>query len=178
MQQLHTLALCIGLRPAARRLGIKERTALTWSHRGNWKLSEVFALSHCPAHSGRPAAKSNAITAHEALTQIFSEQSEDTRLYLSAASLKAAHDASKAKGHTLRSKSGSTGLLNVARTTDIVHGWTAARQQPAVQIANVVLPTPEQSADLKAVDRRLDALTRLFNQSPTGGGGGASTKDA
>jgi transposase len=37
-EAVHILAYSIGAREAARRLGIKESTLLSWSHRGKWKL--------------------------------------------------------------------------------------------------------------------------------------------
>jgi hypothetical protein len=37
-EAVRILALSIGAREAARRLGIKESTLLSWSHRGKWKL--------------------------------------------------------------------------------------------------------------------------------------------
>jgi hypothetical protein len=37
-EAVHMLALSIGAREAARRLGIKESTLLSWSHRLKWKL--------------------------------------------------------------------------------------------------------------------------------------------
>jgi hypothetical protein len=37
-EAVHILAISIGAREAARRLGIKESTLLSWSHRLKWKL--------------------------------------------------------------------------------------------------------------------------------------------
>lgn len=37
-EAVKTLAMLIGARAAARRLGINEKTVLSWSHRGKWKL--------------------------------------------------------------------------------------------------------------------------------------------
>jgi uncharacterized protein YjcR len=37
-EAVHMLAISIGAREAARRLGIKESTLLSWSHRLKWKL--------------------------------------------------------------------------------------------------------------------------------------------
>jgi transposase-like protein len=37
-EAIHMLALSIGAREAARRLGINESTLLSWSHRLKWKL--------------------------------------------------------------------------------------------------------------------------------------------
>jgi transposase len=37
-EAVHVLAISIGAREAARRLGIKESTLLSWSHRLKWKL--------------------------------------------------------------------------------------------------------------------------------------------
>lgn len=39
-EAIHILAYSIGAREAARRLGIKESTLLSWSHRLKWKLPQ------------------------------------------------------------------------------------------------------------------------------------------
>jgi transposase-like protein len=37
-ESVRVLAQAIGARAAARNLGINEKTVLSWSHRGKWKL--------------------------------------------------------------------------------------------------------------------------------------------
>jgi len=164
--QLHVLALAIGLRPAARKLGINEHTATVWSHRYKWRIADYLS-SH--ARTSQDPKKSNEVTAHTALKDVIDEQGEDTRLYLSAASLKSAYHAATLEGRSILEKETSQALLNTARTADVVHGYTAARQQGvSVQIANVIMPTEEEKAQRKAIDAKLDEITRRL--VPPGGG--------
>jgi hypothetical protein len=49
-ESVRALALAIGARAAQRRLGINEKTVLSWSHRGKWKLP-------LRRNTGRPALR-------------------------------------------------------------------------------------------------------------------------
>ena len=57
---------------------------------------------------------------------------------------------------------GAAGLRDAAIATGIATDKMLALtgQLPLVQIANVVLPTPEQDAQRQAIDRKLDEITR------------------
>jgi hypothetical protein len=48
-ESVRVLALQIGARAAARRLGINEKTVLSWSHRGKWKLPLRRNIGRPPA---------------------------------------------------------------------------------------------------------------------------------
>jgi hypothetical protein len=48
-ESVRALALQIGARPAARRLGINEKTVLSWSHRGKWNLPLRRNIGRPPA---------------------------------------------------------------------------------------------------------------------------------
>jgi transposase-like protein len=60
---------------------------------------------------------------------------------------------------------GKAGLRDAAIGTGIAVDkmHTLTGQLPCVQIANVVLPTPEQDAERKAIHRQLDDITRLLS---------------
>src|SRR6201985_1039220 len=58
-EAVRILAFSIGAREAARRLGIKESTLLSWSHRGKWKL---------PRHKvGRPPLELKVVSPGDVL---------------------------------------------------------------------------------------------------------------
>lgn len=159
-EALHALALLIGLRPAARKLGINEKTATVWAFREKWNLSKAFA------HHGKPLAtfrgqKSKEVSIREAVAESLAEQSEDTRLYLSATALKASHDFASRDPGTFIDQRASQALLNVSKTGDTVHGWTAQRQQGTqVQVAVVNMPSAEERAERKQMHNALDAIAR------------------
>jgi hypothetical protein len=139
---------------------VKEDTACFWAWKEKWELPQVFA----PLRNAIKQASSNA---HAAISEVITEQGEDSRLYLSAAGLKAAHHAAKLNGHHLLTKETSQALLNTARTADVVHGYTASRQQGvSVQIANVIQPTPEEKAERQAMFAKLEEITRRLAAPP------------
>jgi hypothetical protein len=158
LEALHALALLIGLRAAARKLGINEKTACTIAARNKWELSKVDGLA--PLRAPRPATKSHVgQNATDLLSTSLREASDDSRLYLSAAVLKASHAAAASQGDALLKQGTSIALLNTARTGDITHGWTAERAKPAQVNVAVVMPTPEQDAERQAAHDALDAIT-------------------
>jgi hypothetical protein len=147
-------APAIGLRAAARKFGVKENTALAWAHREHWILPDVFKPI-------RRRCNQAAISAHEAQQSVIAEQGEESRLYLAAAGLKASYEAAQRDGASLLDKNASIAVLNHARSLDTVHGWTASRTAgPTVQIANVVMPTPEEKAERQAMFAKLEEITR------------------
>ena len=80
-ESVRMLAQAIGARAAARRLGINEKTVLSWSHRGKWKLP-------LRRNIGRPALRSQ-VSPSDALAE-FRRQGGLTRLDRARAIAKAA----------------------------------------------------------------------------------------
>ena len=112
----------------------------------------------------RGRRQSTGVDAHTAIESTFHELSEETRVYLSAAGLKASFEAASSNGAELLSKAKSLAMPNTARTADVVHGWSAARQQPTVQAVQVVLPTAEMGAERRRLDDKLDEITRFLKE--------------
>src|SRR5215475_6054533 len=100
--KLRALAMLIGLRAAARKLGVKEQTAGIWAHRGNWQLSKIDGFA--PLRVDPRRAKSHENTIYASIEQSLRETSEDTRLYLSAAALKAGIAAAGMEGTEILGK--------------------------------------------------------------------------
>lgn len=157
-QQVHAKALLIGIRPAARFFGIKETTACQWAKRYKWKLPDCLKEFKLKPHRKRD------LSSHDVINRFASsidEHGEHSRLYLSAATLKASHELAQAGGHTAGERVPYAGLLNVSRSGDTVHGWQAQRTAgPTVQIANVILPTPQEQAERQAMFAKLEEITR------------------
>jgi hypothetical protein len=80
-ESVRMLAQAIGARAAARKLGINEKTVLSWSHRGKWKLP-------LRRNIGRPALRSH-ISPSDALAE-FKRQGELTRMDIARAIAEAA----------------------------------------------------------------------------------------
>jgi transposase len=79
-EAVHVLAQAIGARPAARSLGINEKTVLSWSHRGKWKLPQ--------RKGGRPASRSQ-VSPSDVLAE-FRRQGGLTRINMARAIAEAA----------------------------------------------------------------------------------------
>lgn len=175
-EHVHSLALLIGLRPAARKCGVNEDTACAWSSRYKWNLppalNSIFGARPTPH-----ALKADASVVREGIEQTFREQSEDSRLYLSSAVLKASHEFASIDPKELTDHRKSQALLNVSRTGDTVHGWQAMRMQGVtVQVANLVMPSADERAALNQVDRRLDDISRRLQERSTSSRNTASEK--
>jgi len=80
-ESVRVLAQAIGARAAARSLGINEKTVLSWSHRGKWKLPLRRSV-------GRPALRSQ-ISPSDALAE-FKRQGGLTRMDMARAIAEAA----------------------------------------------------------------------------------------
>lgn len=147
-------AILIGVRPAARKHGINEDTVCAWAAKGGWKLPSVLVEL-------RKQATSRGSQALQHIAASIDEHGEHSRLYLSAATLQASHALAAQGGQTKGERVPYAGLLNVSRSGDTVHGWQAQRTAgPTVQIANVILPTPQEQAERQAMFAKLEEITR------------------
>ena len=72
-ESVRVLAQAIGARAAARSLGINEKTVLSWSHRGKWKLP-------LRRNVGRPALRSQ-ISPSDALAEFKRQGGANTHGY-------------------------------------------------------------------------------------------------
>src|SRR4030095_13221007 len=110
---------------------------------------------------------------HAAQDEVLREQSEQTMLYMSAASLKASYEAAQMEGKQLLERDKAQALECHNRNADRTHGWSGARQQSQVQVAvQVNMPTPEEQAQREADHKRMDELTAQLQRRLTPGGGG------
>ena len=114
-EAVKTLAIAVGVREAARQLGLNENRVLQWSKRGQWFKPKP-----------QPPKQSDVITVikpSEALAETLKQHNNDTKLGLSTAAVKTAkHAATMSPVQVLRV---SRGLKNVTEIAEKVHGWHA-----------------------------------------------------
>ena len=153
---LFHLACDIGLRPAARALGIHEDKARTIASRRKWNLRKLS-----------PAIKANFKapqtphdTALDIKRELLEQGSTRTKLALSQAAVTATEHLAQLDGKSLMAPTHGIAADTWSRTADRVHGWQAERQKPLVQIANVRLPTPEEEEERRKAHRALDEIAR------------------
>src|SRR5262249_60695280 len=119
----------------------EKTTVWWWQTEEKWLLPAVFAQTRI-----RNASKQAQSITHAAQDEVLREQSEQTMLYMSAASLKASYEAAQMEGKQLLERDKAQALEAHNRNADRTHGWTVGRQQGA-QIAvqvNVPMPTQEE----------------------------------
>jgi hypothetical protein len=126
-EAVKTLAIAIGVRQAAREMGLPESSVKSWSTRGKW-----FADTPKPPHLARVA--SNASTPSDALATRLANDERETRASLSQYARKVSERASR------RSHLDDAPLVHkVAQTAGIVHRWSEgmAANQFTLNVLNV-----------------------------------------
>ena len=152
------LAVDIGLRPAARALGLPEERVKKWAQRDKWNISLIRpqGFKHAQVSPQVPDAI-------EVKTRLLASHSDRTRLGLALASTNASEHLATLPAESVVKPANAIAMEQVSRTADRVHGWTQSRTQaPTVQIANIVLPSAEERAKLDAIDRKLDAFVGKY----------------
>lgn len=93
-EQVRMLVLAVGVREAARQLGIKEATVQDWSATGKWlaQTRSIPAIIAAPVYSGRPT---NPTKPADALQKVLVERQNHTKLGLSLFTARAARAASR-----------------------------------------------------------------------------------
>jgi hypothetical protein len=117
------------------------------------------------ARSFLPSKHAQSIT-HAAQDEVLREQSEQTMLYMSAASLKASYEAAQMDGKQLLVRDTAQALEAHNRNADRTHGWSAARQQGSMVAVhvNIPMPTAEEREEMNRLDRKLDAFAAMLKE--------------
>jgi hypothetical protein len=154
------LASDIGIRPACRALGISESKGLKIAWKRKWHLSKYSIGAHVRTpHSFTCAQESVEIT-QDVKRRLLEQGSTRTKLALSQAAVTASEHLAQLDGKSLMAQTHGIAADTWSRTADRVHGWTAERSKPVVQIANVTLPTAEEREERTRAHRALDEIAR------------------
>ena len=161
-EQVRMLGIALGnWREAARQCGLSEGRVLNWVVRYGWKLPRRIQAPH-PREVLSPVV--GVVTPAESLEERLKQDAETTRVGLSTATRKASV--------SLAERDGDEVVYTSARLKDVVssaaqlYGWN----QPAgvnVNIANIPMPTAEERAEMRALDRKLDAIAAKLKQAQT-----------
>jgi hypothetical protein len=151
-EQVRVLGIALGnWREAARQCGLSEGRVLNWVVRYGWKRPKRIEAPH-PREMLSPVV--GVVTPAQSLEERLRHDAEATRVGLATATRKASV--------SLAERDGDEVVYVSARLKDVVssavqlHGWN----QPAVNvnIANIPLPTEEERAEMREIDRKLDAI--------------------
>src|SRR5262245_44537298 len=161
-EQVRMLGIAIGnWRQAARQCGLSEGRVLNWVVRYNWKLPRRIQAPH-PREVLSPVV--GVVTPAESLEERLKQDAEATRVGLATATRKASISLAERDGDEVVYVSAR--LKDVVSSAAQLHGWN----QPAgvnVNIANIPLPTAEERAEMRALDRKLDAIAAKLKQAQT-----------
>ena len=152
-EQVRMLGIALGnWREAARQCGLSEGRVLNWVVRYGWKLPKRIEAPH-PREMLSPVV--GVVTPAESLQERLRHDAETTRVGLSTATRKASVSLAERDGDEV--VNASARLKDVVSSAAQLHGWN----QPAgvnVNVANIPMPTAEERAEMREIDRKLDAI--------------------
>jgi hypothetical protein len=142
-EAVRVLAIELGAREAARRLGLNPNTVLSWSKRDNWELPS--------RKGGATQASANAITLQskpgDVLLATHRELEGRTKTGLAQATVRAAEAAAKAKKPL--EVSNTAQLRDLATSAARVFGWDS--NKPGVQLNQQFVISQEQLEEMRAL---------------------------
>ena len=162
VSDLHHLSLDIGIRPAARAMGISEDRARKISSRRRFNL----VRARCNAVSGPPSRSPN-VTGIEAKAAIVQHYGDRAKIGATIAGAKALEHLADTQGVDLVKPGNAISADQWTKAVDRAAGWTQARQQSAgVNVAvQVNVPTPADDAERRERHAKLDEIAALLRQS-------------
>lgn len=153
------LAMQIGIRPAARAIGLDEERVLKWSQRGKWNVGNVASTLR-----GRVQSPQNVLTPIEAVANIVQHYGDRAKIGATIAGAKALEHLADTRPEQLVRPANSIAADQWTKAVDRAAGWTQSRAQGvgvAVQV-NITPPSEAERSERRAVHAQLDAITKLL----------------
>ena len=151
-EQTRALAMQIGLRPAARALGLSEERVLKWSERGKWQIGLIR-----PPLTGYQPKSSNVIAPLEVLSKVMGIEADRTRSAMARTARRAFEHCDTLSEEQLHDMQRAIALEKHGRNASLAHAWNQAQANVAVQV-NVPMPTAEERSEMRSIDAKLDAI--------------------
>ena len=158
-EQTRALAMQIGLRPAARALGLSEERVRKWGQRGNWRISSIM-----PAKGGNhggnhlvPSSPHNVTEPINVMARVLAMEGDLTRSAMARTARRAFEHSDTLSDEALHELPRGVALEKHARIAQIAHGWNMPAANVAVQV-NVPMPTAEERSEMRSIDAKLDAI--------------------
>ena len=158
---LFHLACDIGIRPASRSLGISESKGLKIAWRRRWNMGNISPAVQANIRSNAQCVESSGIV-RDIKAQLLNGHSTRTKLALASAATHASERLADMDPKALLTPHSGIAADTWSRTADRVHGWSAERAKPLVQIANVALPSDEERAERRRAHDALDEIARAL----------------
>lgn len=146
-EAVRVLAIAVGVREAARRLGINEETAKKRCTREGWLETPEARQAHAKAIEGRSGRTMSVVpnmSPMHAMQQELQALGGQSKLSLARGVAKAAKTVEDTDGASILAMSGD--VKNIAQTADLVHGWRD-QPKPSAMRLEVLLTKPEVHVD-------------------------------
>ena len=161
--RLFNLACQIGLRPAARAIGISEDQARKISSRRKWNMASLSpAINGQVNGSGGPSVSPTVTAAIEDTKRIVQHYGDRAKIGATIAGALALEHLADAEGDTLVKPCNAIAADQWTKAVDRAAGWTAARQSPVQVAVQVNMPSAEEKAELRETDAKLDEIAALL----------------
>jgi hypothetical protein len=96
------------------------------------------------------------------IPRILAQYGDRTKLGLARSACSASETLAEYPGKAILNAQTAIAMEQVSRTADRVHGWSAERAKPLVQIANVTLPSAAEREDREKAHKALDDIARAL----------------
>lgn len=136
--QVRMLVLAVGVREAARQMGLPETAVQQWSCRGKWLAKTRPTPAALPLPASMQSVTTVRQTPADALSAVLADDAKETRLSLSRSARNLAQQAETA----LLDQAGD--VLSAAKVASVVHRWDADKQGPAVAVNIAILGQSDQ----------------------------------
>lgn len=151
-EAVRALAMVVGVREAARRMGISEAATMQRSHREKWLASPEARRANQIAvaqRSGLTAPVSQQLSAGQLISAEIQALGQKSRLSIARGIARAGEHIETLDGPSMLAQSGD--VKAIAQTADLVHGWKDAAPQVKIRL-DVLGSTPEPVHDIEATE--------------------------
>lgn len=161
-EQTRALAMQIGLRPAARALGLNEERVKKWGQRFKWNIGALM-----PAKGGNhggnylvpdPVSHRNVPEPLNVLAKIMALEGDRTRSAMARTARRAFEHCDTLSDEDLHKLDRAIALEKHGRNAAVAHQWNQSSNLNVGVQVNVPLPGPEERAEMRSIDAKLDAI--------------------
>lgn len=143
-EAVRTLVVAVGVREAARQMGLAESTVQAWSARGKWteKINQAqsIARSNLQPTATKPAA--------DALTEALIDDSKATRIGFSKAARKVAAKLSESDAESLTTPAMAITASKWQGVAASTHGWNEKQESGNVMVNIGILGVDPKSIEV------------------------------
>lgn len=124
-ESVKTLAIAVGVREAARQLGLSEERVMKWSQREKWLKNELKPQP--------PTVTRNEVRAVRKPSEVLAEYGKTTRFHLAKATDKASEHISEQSPDFILAK--SEDLRRVVSSAAQIHGWDEKKDSAGINLS-------------------------------------------